>query len=94
MDKLQNDLSNLKEEVSNILNEKKHYLDEYDINALLFIIEYLGELIYECQIGKFKSKDKRYPHISKIIIDRDTSLFNSDLGERLLEVEKKYIEHP
>jgi len=89
----ENILTALKEEVSMILSEKKEHLNKYDINALSFIINYLDELRNEYQANKFKSKTKRFGHLARIIIDRDTSLINSNLGKRLIEAEQKYIHH-
>lgn len=93
MDNLQSDLINLSEEVSKLLDNKIHDLDEYDIKALFFIINYLNELHHECHTGRLKPKNQRFGYLARLITDRDTSLISFDLGSRLIKVEQRYMEY-
>lgn len=93
MDHLKNSLSDLKKELLEVFAEKKKHMILYDVNAFTAIIKYLDQMLAECDSKKFKPKNIRYPYIARIVIEIPASILDPNLGGRLIEVEKEYIEH-
>lgn len=60
----------------------------------LLVINYLEQIIHECRTGQLKPKNERYSYLARMIIDRDSSLINLNLGERLIKAAKMYIDQP
>lgn len=88
---LKNSLIELKNELLTVFSEKKKHMIIYDVNAFSQIIKYLDQMLAECNSKQFKPKNIRYPYIARIIIEMPPSILDPNLGERLIEIEKKYI---
>lgn len=94
MEYLKNNLLDLKKELLELFLEKKDHMIIYDVNAFSAIIEYLDQMLAECDSKKFKPKNKRYPYIGRIVIEIPPSILDPELGGRLINIEKEYIEYP
>ena len=94
MDKLKNNLLDLKMELLKVFSEKREHMIIYGVNAFSQIIKYLDQMLAECDSKQFKPKNIRYSYIARIVIEIPPSILDPDLGGRLIEVEKEYIDHP
>lgn len=93
MNNIESILKKLKSEVINVFAEKKQQMLIYDINAFNQILKYLDQMILECEANQLKQKEMHYPYIAKIVIEIPTSILDPELGGRLIEAEKEYIQH-
>ena len=94
MEYLKNSLLDLKKELLHVFLENKAHMIIYDANAFSAIIEYLDQMLAECDAKELKPKNKRYSYIARIVIEIPPSILDPELGRRLIKVEKEYIEYP
>lgn len=66
--------------------------DQFERNAFLKIDELLLAIGKECGAGSLRPRSQRFGYIARLVAESDPDILPPELGGRLMEVEKKYIE--
>ena len=89
------DLTNFADRVAKLRHEFSRAtstlaLNQFQQKAFLFVVERLQEIEAECRAGKLKPQNRRYPEITRIVIETDTTTLDPALGGKLIDVEEEY----
>lgn len=80
----------LRDEISrNIIPRAR---DQYESGAFLKITELLTEIEAEYTSGSLKPRDRRYGYIGRLVAESDPDVLPPELGGRLMQAERRYID--
>lgn len=89
---LKNDFKNLKILFLEYIKLNENKFNQEDFRAFYYILKIFDNIIQILDTKTLPPKEQRYAVLSRAVIELSPSILDPELGGKIIELERKYIE--